>query len=521
MISSQKVLGWRSDYGATARGGTLDILYVHPAKQEVDARYDKFISCSPYPFIPVGVPALVNMLRGDGWTVEGLNLPVELLLQATFDFRGWLRSQSQRPHLVLVDLHWYEHSYGAIEVARAVKAVWPQVPVTLGGLTATRFASEILEQFPEVDYVVCGDAEVPLELLARRCCGDGQVDLSSIPNLVYRERGEVRRNVLSYTASGADLDRLDFVSMDWLRHWQNYGAFQYSGAGEVRLHAGRFQGHWLAVGRGCTFDCIYCGGCRDAHRALAGREGLVLRSPDRVVMDIQRLQDRGVHQVALSLDLAVLEPAWWRMFFRLLQEQDLRVGLYNEFFQLPSVEFIEEFAKVADLEHTEVAISPLSGDQRVRQRNGKFYSNERLLRTLEVFKCCEIPIFVYFSLNLAGETPQAFRRTLRLAEQIGRFYPPELLRMLNTCHTLDPLSPMSLGGQASKKLGIRVYYRTFQDYYTYCRGTGWQPRLVTRGQHRGFEMVGRPAEVVEKMARQWDSFAEKQRCRCYPVPRGW
>ncbi len=56
----------------------MDILYIHPAKQEVDARYDKFRACAPYPFIPVGVIGLVNMLRQRGWEVEGLNLPVEL-----------------------------------------------------------------------------------------------------------------------------------------------------------------------------------------------------------------------------------------------------------------------------------------------------------------------------------------------------------------------------------------------------------------------------------------------------------
>jgi hypothetical protein len=68
---------------------------------------------------------------------------------------------------------------------------------------------------------------------------------------------------------------------------------------------------------------------------------------------------------------------------------------------------------------------------------------------------------------------------------------------------------------------ILVKYRTFKDYYTYCKGTGWQPRFVTRGEHRGFEMIGRPSQMIEQMAQQWDAFATKQPGRCYPVPRGW
>ena len=63
----------------------MDILYLHPAKQEVGARYDKFAASPPYPFIPVGVIGFVNLLRADGWQVEGLNLPLELAREPAFD----------------------------------------------------------------------------------------------------------------------------------------------------------------------------------------------------------------------------------------------------------------------------------------------------------------------------------------------------------------------------------------------------------------------------------------------------
>ena len=46
------------------------------------------------------------------------------------------RCPGQTPaKLVMIDLHWYEHCYGAMDVAQAVKAVWPQTPVVIGGLT--------------------------------------------------------------------------------------------------------------------------------------------------------------------------------------------------------------------------------------------------------------------------------------------------------------------------------------------------------------------------------------------------
>lgn len=496
----------------------MDILYIHPAKQEVTARYDQFKACAPYPFIPVGVIGMVNLLRSQGWAVEGLNLPLELTLQPTFNLQQWLAAHSPAK-LVMIDLHWYEHSFGALDVAQTVKTVWPDTLVVIGGLTASHFAKEIMAKFPAVDFIIRGDAEAPLAQLAALCTDSSTPPvLSAIPNLLYRRAGAIHQTPHTYFADSNALDRLDFVTLDWLHHAESYAALQYSGIGLIRLHDPQRKGHWLCIGRGCVFNCIYCGGGKASHAELAGRNGYVVRSPERVVADVARLAAQSCQQVALSLDPATFGPEWWRTFFARLRQQQVRIGIYNEFFQLPSREFIDELGRTADLQHTEVAISPLSGNEEVRRRNGKFYTNERFLAMLDTLKSHSIPIFVYFSLNLPGETFKTFKETLALADQVGKRYPAHLLRMLNPCHTLDPVSPMSRQPEA---FGMTVQYKTFQDYYNYCKGTGWQPRQVIRGEHRGFEMIGRPAHTVEQMAQIWDQFAQAQKFRCFPVPRGW
>jgi len=42
--------------------------------------------------------------------------------------------------MILIDLHWYDHCYGAIETARACKEILPSAWTILGGLTASGFA---------------------------------------------------------------------------------------------------------------------------------------------------------------------------------------------------------------------------------------------------------------------------------------------------------------------------------------------------------------------------------------------
>jgi anaerobic magnesium-protoporphyrin IX monomethyl ester cyclase len=88
--------------------------------------------------------------------------------------------------LVLVDLHGYRHSYGAISAALACKQVLPRARVAFGGSSALHIAAETLRSFPEVDFVIRGDAEEPLLSLVRRVCSSASVPLSSNPNLTYR-----------------------------------------------------------------------------------------------------------------------------------------------------------------------------------------------------------------------------------------------------------------------------------------------------------------------------------------------
>ena len=495
----------------------MDVLYIHPAKQEVEAEFGKFRASPFYPLIPVGVIGMVNLLRAEGWQVQGLNLPLEIMLKTSFNLDAWLAAIDP-PKLVMIDLHWYEHCFGAIDVARHVRRMLPAAKIVIGGLTATFFGEEILKTHPEIDYVIRGDGEVPLLKLVEFVCGTETRELAEIPNLSWRAHHKVRNSLGFYTADAAQLDSLDFVTTDWLLHAPGYGALQYTGGGIIDPVKTINQGHWLTVGRGCVFNCIYCGGGKKSHADLAARNGYVMRDPHAVVRDMKNLSQQGYKQVSLSLDIATFPAKWWRALFAEMQAQQICIGIYNEFFQLPSKEFIRQFGETVDLDHTEVAISPLSGNEAVRALNGKHYNNERFLQMLTHLQAYRVPIFVYFSLNLPGETLQTFRETLKLAQRVGNAYPPELLRMLNPCHTLDPMSPMSRHPAPFK---IHVEYNTFRDYYDYCRATAWEPKYVQRGQMRGFAMEGRSTDTIEQMAKIWDMFARAQKFQCFPVARVW
>ena len=505
--------------------GDARVLYIHPAKQGIDVKLDSQAGRA-YGLIPVGVPALVNLLRLNGIEVRGLNYPLERQLNPAFNLKNWLRAHDGA-RAVLIDLHWYEHCYGAISVARAVRTALPEAWTVLGGLTASGFSNEILENFPVVDFVIRGDAERPLLALVQRLLRAGRrssahPSLGDIANLSYRDGRTIVENEATYTATAADLDALNFADLSFLEHRKEYYVNEYIvtdlQAALQALETSPYWGRWLCTARGCHYECSYCGGCKSAHKRLAGRNGLVIRSPARVVDELKDLKEAGVIQASLSYDIAEMGEAYWQEFFVRLRDSGVIIGLYNEFFQLPKPAFIEAFVKSVDMTHSCVALSPLSGSERVRRLNGKHYSNRELFDTLALLHQYNACIFAYFSLNLPGEDERSFRETLELARQIYEFYPSRLLQILNTCHTIDPFSPMSL---YPEKYGIQVSMSSFMDYYTYCQDTQLASREARTELHRGFMLSDPLARSLEAMADAWDAERMGKETSWWPVPPKW
>ena len=475
----------------------------------------------PYGLMPLGLPALVNLMRADGFRVAGVNLPLERHLIGAFDLRAWL-ARHAAAKLILIDLHWYEHAYGAISVAEVCKEALPKARTVLGGLTASGFAEEILRSHAVVDYVIRGDAELPLPALARSILR-GVGEASAIPNLTFREGKTIIATPQTYTAATEDLDRLDCIDVSFLEHSETYLATEYIvvdlEATRQAMNAGHpYLGRWIATARGCKFECSYCGGCKSAHRTLGGRDGLVTRSPEVVVGELQRLAERGVHQASMSYDIAEMGEGYWRELFSLMRRERVKIGLYNEFFQLPDPAFIKHFARSVDMTHSCLALSPLSGSEQVRRLNGKRYDDRALINILDHLNLYNVPIFVYFSLNLPGEDLETLQETIALAEEIYSLYPSSLLKILNSCHTMDPYSPMA---QHAARFGIKASWTTFADYYAYCRETQFAGPEARTEAWRGFELEDPARRSVEAMADAWDAARRGRESSWWPIPPGW
>ncbi len=169
-----------------------------------------------------------------------------------------------KPSVVGISLKWFNHLSRGLMMARVVRRIDPSVRIVAGGNSASWFWRE-LSQTGVFDDIVLGDGEVPLLGL---CRGDADV-----PNLVRGKRRAPLRYVQSVSSSEVFYSHFDDVFL--------------SG-----LDASSFSG-WVQPGKGCSENCVYCGGTRGLEQASFGRPTSFLRPVEAVARDHQEITGRS------------------------------------------------------------------------------------------------------------------------------------------------------------------------------------------------------------------------------------
>ncbi|MDH4209517.1 MAG: cobalamin-dependent protein, partial [Anaerolineae bacterium] len=133
---------------------------------------------------PFGFATIAAYLNQRGFRARIVNLALKMINDPAFDATRFL--VGLEPRAFGIGLHWLCHAHGAIEVARLAKRCHPDVPVILGGLSASYYHQQLME-YPEVDYVLRGDStEAPLAQLLQ-CLREGRQP-EEVPNLTWRDK---------------------------------------------------------------------------------------------------------------------------------------------------------------------------------------------------------------------------------------------------------------------------------------------------------------------------------------------
>ncbi len=337
-----------------------DVIFIHPPRR-LKPYYSKNAKFSrgEYIFIPMGVFAIADLLEKEGFGVKVINYPLEQYLNRNWALTDFLKNINF--DACGIDLHWIYNAHGAIEVARIVKEVNPNAKVILGGSSASYYHYQILKYYKAIDGIIRGEGEIPLLKYVQKINQNQPLD--SIPNLSYRDSSKhIKVNSLSYTAK--TLDDLNFTNVALLKNAKQY--FEYS----RKIMGISFN---LPIGRGCPFNCPFCGGGQRAQQNLAGRNDVVLRSPEKVIEDIGNIIDNyKVSSVFFGHGTYPANLKYWKRLFELIQKEKFDISGDLEIWRLPfPKEMWKIFYKTFTRRYSSISISPRTISTKVHQKIAK------------------------------------------------------------------------------------------------------------------------------------------------------
>ncbi|MFP4507925.1 MAG: TIGR04190 family B12-binding domain/radical SAM domain protein [Candidatus Acetothermia bacterium] len=426
-------------------------------------------SKSVFEMYPIGFVSMASTLEKEGFRTDITNVALKMLRSPDFDPKVYLRKLDSR--IFAIDLHWLPHVHGAIELARLCKAVHPDTPILMGGLSASYYHEEILEEIPEVDFVLRGDSvETPLVKLVREF--NGGRNYEEIPNLSYR------------TDSGPKVNRLKAVPAELDSFSLDYDYVLRSLLRTKSLDIMPFQEFikkpmmTVLTRKGCNSNCPGCGGSRYSYSEVCNRRNVAFRSPKKVVEDLKNISDYKTPAFVIG-DLSHPEPNYGREIFRLLRDEDLGIPVVFEFFNPPKEDFLNELG--SSVENFSIEMSPESGVEEVRQGAGREYGNEELRNAIKwSFESGCKQFDLYFMIGLSGQSRKTLSDTMEFIDDLlGKNEDGNLIPFISPYSPF--LDPGSLAFEFPEKYGFTRYAESLMDHYKLLdEGLTWKDFLSYR-----------------------------------------
>ncbi|MDY6835123.1 MAG: TIGR04190 family B12-binding domain/radical SAM domain protein [Chloroflexota bacterium] len=418
---------------------------------------------------PIGFASIAEYLERNGYRVRIVNLAALMLRDKNFDVERAIRRL--KSPVFGIDLHWLPHAHGAIEIARLVKRYHPQAKVVFGGLSSSYYYQQLLK-YPEVDFVIRGDStEKPfLELMN---CIKNHKSLSKVPNLAWRDDNDViQENAMSHVPddlSDVMIRYYDNTVRSVIRYRDIFGYMPFKRWLSYPITA-------VLTCRGCTENCVICGGSAFGYRNYCHRDHPVYRTPQMVAQDVKRISSFSKGPIFILGDIRQPGEDYAYELLRLLQKQQVSNQLILELFSPASRDILEQMAKSCP--QFCLQISPESHDPEVRRASGKHYSStdleNTLMHALEA-GCGRLDLF--FMIGLSKQTPQSALDTIEYCKPLLKDLGKDNRFSCFTSPLAPFLDPGSLAYEKPERYGYKLFCHSLEDHRKALLAPSWKHTL--------------------------------------------
>lgn len=453
---------------------TIDLILLHPPtyydfrkRPGIYGPISDVVPSTPiFEMYPIGFASLSEYLERHGLKVRIINVALKMIKDDRFDVERLI--QKNRPLAYGIDLHWMAHVHGALALAELVKKFHPEIPVLMGGLSATYYHEEILRHYPYVDFVLRGDStEKPLVQLLNEL--KGKKEFNHIPNLTYRDGGNgIRVNPITYVP-----ENLDEIAIDYGHIMRKVVRFMDPVGYQPFIDWYSYPVTAVFTCRGCTYHCKTCGGSARTFRMMANRKRPAYRSPILLAQDIFDISDHLNAPIMIIGDIFQPGEAYGKTFLTELGKKPIENHIAFEFFVPPSKDQLERIA--SSVKNFNIEISPESHDEEVRKAFGRPYGNlplERMIEDAIDLDCKRIDLF--FMIGLPKQTYQSVLDTVDYCRDLLKRFQP-YNKLIPFISPLAPfLDPGSTIFEEPEKYGYRLLYRSVEEHRQAMMSPSWK-----------------------------------------------
>lgn len=302
----------------------------------------------------------------------------------------------------VVGIHMFSQDYSAVkDLSKLIKQIKPEIYTIAGGPHPTGNPEEMIKDFPDIDFIFCGEGEEAIPLLLNYLSQgiDNKSALSKIAGLYWKDKSMDIENSTSHPVI-KNLDSLQFPAWDLMRPDKYpeapHGAFFK-----------QFPTAPIIITRGCPFECTFCAGARYRHRK---------RSIGNVMEEIRFLdKEYGVKEFLIEDENFTLHRELVQEFCESLMRADRRytwscpTGISLLHIDLKILQLMEKAGC-----HS-VSVGVEFGSQRIHDLTKKKLTIDLIREKLNLLSQANIRTTGFFLLGIPGETLSEMKETVEFA----------------------------------------------------------------------------------------------------------
>jgi radical SAM superfamily enzyme YgiQ (UPF0313 family) len=287
------------------------------------------------------------------------------------------------------------------KIASSIKAINAEIKIVTGGIHPTIFAREIIENCPEIDAVMIGEADLAFPKLLRYYWGEAEESCLDSVVLKVGERIAHYRKA-SYIENLDELPMPAYDLVDFNEYKQDTSGW-YDPKG-IGINPTVMN---ILMSRSCPNQCNFC-----AMRFVMGNKTR-FRSVDSIMNEIKHLHENyGVNYFRISDDNPTIDKNRIKAFLNAVidSKMNIYIAFRNFMVRTLDAEIIELIARVSPL-MANLAVE--SGSDYIRNKvMRKNVSKEKIHEVLELCKQHKIMTSLFFLVGMPEETAETLNETL-------------------------------------------------------------------------------------------------------------